>query len=250
MPVALIVLAAGQGTRMKSDLPKVLHEVGGRPLFAHALSAEADRKVLVIGHGAEQVRAAAADFDPDVAIVVQEEQRGTGDAVKVARPALEDFSGDVLVLFGDTPFIRAETLSRIAEARANHDIVVLGFEAADPGRYGRLVMDGDKLQRIVEFKDATPQERDITFCNSGIMCVDAAKMFELVGAIDDNNAAGEFYLTDVVALGTAKGLSATAIACDEAETLGVNSRKDLAAAEATFQATARGEALELSLIHI
>jgi len=247
MPTALVVLAAGQGTRMNSDLPKMLHRVGNRPLFAHALSAGrasgADRTVLVVGHGADQVRKAALEFDPDVAIVVQEEQRGTGHAAGTAGPALEGFEGDVVVLFGDTPLIRPETLARVAEARKDFDIVVLGFTPADPARYGRLVMEGDKLMRIVEFKDATEEERQNDFCNSGILSADAGTLFRLIAGLDDNNAGGELYLTDVVGLAVAQGMTATAIGCDADETLGVNSRADLAVAEAAFQARARAEAL-------
>ena len=132
----------------------------------------------------------------------------------------------------------------MAEARKSHDVVVLGFEPADPARYGRLVMSGDRLDRIVEFKDASDEERAITFCNSGVICAGAATLFDLIEAVGNDNASGEYYLTDIVAIANGKGLSATAIACDEAETLGINSRTDLAAAEAAFQARARAEAME------
>ena len=158
MGLALIILAAGRGTRMKSDLPKVLHRIAGAPLLVHAMKAGAtlapDETVIVAGYGAEAEGAAARDRAPDVRIVLQADQLGTAHAVAQAAPALDGFDGDAIVLFGDTPFISAETLARMAEARLHHDIVVLGFEAADPGRYGRLVMHGDNLERIVEFKDA------------------------------------------------------------------------------------------------
>ncbi|ALG89875.1 MULTISPECIES: bifunctional UDP-N-acetylglucosamine diphosphorylase/glucosamine-1-phosphate N-acetyltransferase GlmU [Actibacterium] len=248
MATALIILAAGQGTRMKSDLPKVLHPIAHAPLLVHAMKSgaalEPDRTVIVAGHGAEAVEAAARDHDPDVIVVRQDEQLGTGHAVAQARAALEGFDGDVIVLFGDTPFIRPETLAAMAAARDVHDVVVLGFEAADPGRYGRLVMAGDSLERIVEFKDATAAERAITFCNSGVMAARAEVMFSLIDALSDDNAAGEYYLTDIVALARARGLSAGAVACDESETLGVNTRADLAAAGAAFQARARAGALD------
>ena len=248
MTRALIILAAGKGTRMKSDLPKVLHEVAGAPMLVHAMRSGAAldpaRCVIVAGHGAEAVREAALAFDETAEIVLQEEQKGTGHAVAMARAALEGFAGDACVLYGDTPFIGAETLERMVAARAGHDVVVLGFEAADPARYGRLIMEGDSLERIVEFKDAKDEERAVTFCNSGIMAADAQLLMELVGELGTQNASGEYYLTDVVALARAKGLKATAIACDEAETMGVNSRADLAAAEAAFQARMREEALE------
>ncbi|MEL7253099.1 MAG: bifunctional UDP-N-acetylglucosamine diphosphorylase/glucosamine-1-phosphate N-acetyltransferase GlmU [Pseudomonadota bacterium] len=248
MTTALIILAAGKGTRMQSDLPKVLHPIGGAPMLAHAMQAGAaldpERVIVVAGHGADAVTRAAQGFDDRAEVVLQEEQLGTGHAVAQATDALDGFSGDVVVLYGDTPFVQPETLTRMAEARAAHDVVVLGFEAADPGRYGRLIMAGEALDRIVEFKDATDEERTVTFCNSGIMMASAAHMMGLVARLGNDNAAGEYYLTDIIALARADGLSATAIACDEAETLGINSRAELAVAEAAFQARARAEALE------
>jgi bifunctional UDP-N-acetylglucosamine pyrophosphorylase/glucosamine-1-phosphate N-acetyltransferase len=248
MKTALIVLAAGKGTRMNSDLPKVLHPIAGEAMLIHALSAAAHlepaHKVVVAGHGAEQVRAAALDHDPEITVVTQEEQRGTAHAVAQARETLAGFEGTALVLYGDTPFVRPETLDRMQAALADHEIVVLGFEAADPGRYGRLVMEGDRLDRIVEWKDATNEERAITFCNSGLIACRAELMFDLIAQVSDENAAGEFYLTDLPGIARERGLSATAVSCDEAETLGVNSRSDLAAAEAAFQARRRAEALE------
>jgi bifunctional UDP-N-acetylglucosamine pyrophosphorylase/glucosamine-1-phosphate N-acetyltransferase len=249
MATALIVLAAGQGTRMNSDLPKVLHELAGAPLFAHALAAggaaDPDRTVLVTGVGAEAVARAAKAIDPDIAVAVQAEQLGTAHAVAQARDALAGFDGDALVLYGDTPFIRPETLTAMLQARAaGHAVVVLGFDAADPARYGRLVMTGGMLDRIVEFKDASPEERAITLCNSGVICADASTLFDLVDAVGNDNASGEFYLTDIVAIARARGLSATVVTCPEAETMGINTRAELASAEAIFQARARAEALE------
>ena len=251
MPVALIVLAAGKGTRMHSDLPKVLHEVAGAPLLVHAIAAGAAlapaRTVVVAGHGAEAVRAAVAAHDPQAQVVIQPEQHGTAHAVAQTRPALGDFDGDALVLYGDTPFIRPETLARMAEARRHHDIVVLGFAPADPGRYGRLVMEGESLIRIVEFKDASETERAIGLCNSGVVMAPAGLLFDLAAGVGCDNAAGEYYLTDIVGLARDRGLKATAVTCDEAETLGVNSRAELAAAEAAFQARARAETLETGI---
>ncbi|GGE46592.1 bifunctional UDP-N-acetylglucosamine diphosphorylase/glucosamine-1-phosphate N-acetyltransferase GlmU [Actibacterium pelagium] len=248
MPTALIILAAGQGTRMNSELPKVLHPIAGAPMLAHAMRAgavlEPEKVVVIAGHGSEQVRKAALAFDESAEIVLQEEQLGTGHAVAQAKETLADFDGDVIVLYGDTPFISPETLEALVAARASHDVVILGFNAADPARYGRLVMDGDDLARIVEFKDATDAERKITFCNSGVLAADAKTLFDLLDAVGNDNAAGEYYLTDVPAIARDRGLTATAIACDEAETLGVNSRTELAAAEAAFQARKRAESLE------
>ncbi|MBI1217670.1 MAG: bifunctional UDP-N-acetylglucosamine diphosphorylase/glucosamine-1-phosphate N-acetyltransferase GlmU [Rhodobacteraceae bacterium] len=248
MPISLIILAAGQGTRMNSDLPKVLHKVAGAPLLVHAMAAGAalapDRTVVVAGHEAEQVRAATLAQDETALVVVQEEQLGTAHAVAQAAPALAGASGDAIVLYGDTPFIHADTLAAMIAARARHAVVVLGFQAQDPGRYGRLVTQGEMLERIVEFKDASPEERAITLCNSGVICADVQLLLTLVAAVGNANAAGEYYLTDIVALARARGLSAGVVLCPEAETMGVNTRAQLAGAEAAFQARARAEALE------
>ncbi len=247
MSIAAIILGAGLGTRMNSDLPKVLHPLGGAPLLVHAMKAamalEPDFTVVVAGHGAEAVKRAAQDWDPEAVVVVQAEQLGTAHAVAQARAALLGFTGDALVLYGDTPFVRPETLEAMIAARADHAVVVLGFEAVDPGRYGRLVTTGDILERIVEYKDADLATRAITLCNSGVVCADAALMFDLIAGVGNANAAGEFYLTDVVGIARSRGLSAGVVRCAEAETLGINSRDELAAAEASLQAAKRGEAL-------
>ncbi|MCC1494384.1 bifunctional UDP-N-acetylglucosamine diphosphorylase/glucosamine-1-phosphate N-acetyltransferase GlmU [Cognatishimia sp. F0-27] len=248
MSTALIVLAAGKGTRMDSDLPKVLHRIGHAPMLWHAMRAgqalAPERCVVVAGHHAEMVEAAAAEHDPEALTVRQTEQLGTAHAVAQARAALDGFDGDAIVLYGDTPFIREETLEAMCAARATQDVVVLGFEAADPGRYGRLVTEGDSLERIVEFKDATEAERAITLCNSGVVAAKADLLFDLIDAVGNDNAAGEYYLTDIVGIARSRGLSAGVVRCDEAETLGVNSRAELAAAEAAFQARARAELME------
>lgn len=248
MTVALIILAAGKGTRMQSDLPKVLHHVAGAPLLIHAMSAgaavEPAKTVIVAGHGAEAVGTAARDWSDDVDVVLQSEQLGTGHAVLQAKAALAGFEGDAIVLYGDTPFIQPDTLEAMLAARADRDVVVLGFDAADPGRYGRLVMDGQTLDRIVEFKDATDDERAIGLCNSGVICANAATLFDLLDDVTDDNAAGEFYLTDIISIARAKGLTAGVVRCDEAETMGINSRAELAVAEAAFQVRARRAAMD------
>jgi bifunctional UDP-N-acetylglucosamine pyrophosphorylase / glucosamine-1-phosphate N-acetyltransferase len=250
MSTAVICLAAGQGTRMNSDLPKVLHRIAGAPLLAHALAAaraiEPERIVVVTGHEAEAVAAAAREIDENIRIAHQPEQLGTAHAVLQAAPALEGFAGDAVVLYGDTPFIRPETLDAMLEARrAGAAVVVLGFEAAVPGGYGRLVTSADgALLEIVEAKDATPEQRAITLCNSGVISADCTLLLDLLRGVGNDNAKGEYYLTDVVTLARARGLTAAAITCPEAETLGINSRADLAAAEAAFQARARAEAME------
>ena len=174
----------------------------------------------------------------------QDTQNGTAHAVAQAREALKGATGDAFVLYGDTALIQPQTLARMAEARKDHAVVVLGFNAADPARYGRLVMEGDSLTRIVEWKDATEAERAITLCNSGVVAADVQTLFQLIDQVDNDNAAGEYYLTDIVEIARKKGMSATAVTCPEEETLGVNTRADLAQVEAVFQARKRAEALE------
>lgn len=248
MSISCVILAAGQGTRMNSDLPKVLHQVAGAPLVVHTMKTAgaigADRIVVVTGHGSAAVTSTVQAWEPDALTVQQTEQLGTAHAVQQARSALEGVTGDVFVLYGDTPFIRAETLEAMRAARRDHAVVVLGFEARDPGRYGRLKMTDDRLEAIVEFKDASPEERAITLCNSGVICAEAETLFSLIDAVGNDNASGEYYLTDIIAIANARGLTATAVVCDEAETMGVNSRAQLADAEAAFQTRARAETLE------
>lgn len=247
-PLALIVLAAGAGTRMNSDLPKPLHPLGNAPIVAHTIAAggalEPARLIVVTGHGAEQVEAAMADIAPEAHCVRQSPQLGTGHAVLQAAEALAGFDGDAMVLYGDSPFFTPETLQAMRIARSAHDVVMLGFHPADPGRYGRLVMQDDQLLRIVEYKDATEAERAITFCNSGVLCADAATLMDLLSKVTNDNAAGEYYLTDIPELANKAGLSATAIACDEAETIGINSRAELARAEVQFQSQRRVALIE------
>ena len=248
MSIALIILAAGKGTRMKSDLPKVLHHIAGAPMLVHAMKSGATldpaKTIIVAGHGAEQVSDAAKAFDETADVVLQTEQLGTAHAVAQAKEVLFDFDGDALVLYGDTPFINPKTLEHMTAARADHDVVVLGFEAADPGRYGRLIMEGEHLKKIVEFKDASDEERQITLCNSGVICAKSAILFDLIAAVGNDNASGEYYLTDIVEIAQRKGLNATSVTCDESETLGVNSRVQLAEADAIFQSKARVALME------
>ncbi len=249
MGTAIIVLAAGKGTRMQSDMPKVLHKLAGAPLLVHAMRAgemiAAERTVVVVGHGGADVQSAALAFNEECVCVEQTEQLGTAHAVAQARAALEDFEGDAIVLYGDTPFIAPATLEEMLSLRAEGtDVVVLGFEAAEPGRYGRLIVEDGALTAIVEAKDATPAQLAIPLCNSGVVCADARTLFDLVDAVGNENASGEYYLTDIVAIARARGMTAAVVTCEEEETLGINSRNDLAAAEAVFQATARADAME------
>ena len=248
MNIALIILAAGKGTRMQSELPKVLHNVASAPMLVHAMRAgralEPKRTIIVAGHGFEAVSAAALAEDPEVEIVRQEAQLGTGHAVDQARAALDDFDGTVIVLYGDCPLIQPRTLEELSATLSTAAVSVLGFEAKNPARYGRLITDGDRLKRIVEFKDATPAERAVRLCNSGVMAASAELLFDLLSEIDANNASGELYLTDVIGKAVGRGLSCTAIRCAERETLGVNSRVELMQAEKEFQTLRRAEALE------
>jgi bifunctional UDP-N-acetylglucosamine pyrophosphorylase / glucosamine-1-phosphate N-acetyltransferase len=248
MQVSLIVLAAGLGSRMNSDLPKVLHTLAGVPMLHHALTAgrslDPARIVVVTGHGADQVAKAATDFDEACQTVLQDPQLGTAHAVAQAAPLLAQAEGEAIVLYGDTPFVQPDTLDLMLEARANHAVVILGFTPADPARYGRLITDGDQLLKITEYKDATDAERAITLCNSGVVCANAKTLFRLVASVGNQNASGEYYLTDIVELARAEGLSVGYVTCPEAETLGINTRAQLAAAEAAFQTKARADALD------
>jgi bifunctional UDP-N-acetylglucosamine pyrophosphorylase / glucosamine-1-phosphate N-acetyltransferase len=237
--LAAIVLAAGDGTRMNSARPKVMHEIAHRPMLRHVLDAAAalqpERTLVVIGKD----MAAVADAAAPAQTVVQSPPLGTGHAVKLALAALGDFAGDVLVLVGDAALIATETLAAlIAERRRAPDaaVAVLGMRVTGPNAYGRLLMGADgSLEAIVETRDATPEQRQITLCNSGIVALDGRHARALVGAIGNNNAKREYYLTDVVALARARGLPCRAIEAPAEETIGVNSRAELAVAEATMQ---------------
>ncbi len=248
MKTALIILAAGKGTRMNSDLPKVLHPIAGEAMLIHAMASgdalSPERAIVVAGHGADQVRAATLSHDPEAVVVEQTEQLGTAHAVAQAAPALADFDGMAVVLYGDTPFIQPDTLNRMADALTDNDVVVLGFEAADPARYGRLILQGASLERIVEYKDASEAERAITLCNSGVVAARADLLFDLISDVGNDNASSEYYLTDIIGIARDRGLSATAVTCAEEETMGVNSRADLAQADAAFQARARATLME------
>lgn len=251
MSNSVIILAAGKGTRMDSDLPKVLHHLAGAPMLLHVMKSSAtlepERLVIIAGHGADAVGAVARDYSETAQVVLQSEQLGTGHAVSQAKSALADCTGDVIVLYGDTPFVRPETLQALLAARKTADIVVLGFQAANAGRYGRLVMQGSAVSRIVEYKDASEQERAITFCNSGVICAKADVLFSLLEAVGNDNASKEYYLTDIVQLANDRNFSVAAVHCDEAETMGINSRAELAQAEASFQSRTRMEMMALGV---
>lgn len=234
--ICAVVLAAGQGTRMKSSLPKVLHKVAGRPMVCHLLATvdalNAQKAVVVVGPGMDQVAGAVAPHS----VAVQHKQQGTGDAVKAAREELQGFKGSVLVLYGDTPLVKKETLEEMIRLRENGAaVVVLGFEPADPGRYGRLIVHDGALEKIVEFKDASEREKAVRLCNSGVMCLDGERLFGWLDRLKNDNAAGEYYLTDVVALARADGCSAAVVTGTEEEMAGANSRADLAMIESIVQ---------------
>ncbi len=235
-----ILLAAGEGTRMRSQRPKVLHEVGGRSLLGHALSAlataGADRIVVVVGPDRPEVGIAAQALLPSVEIAIQAERKGTAHAVLAAREALAAGYHDVVVAFADTPLVRPETFTALRGALAGGaKVVALGFEARDPTGYGRLVVRESGLEAIVEHKDATEAQRAITLCNAGLMALDGREALALLGAIRNSNAQGEFYLPDAVAVARARGLVTATVLAPESEVQGVNDRIQLATAEAEFQ---------------
>lgn len=244
-PIAVVVLAAGAGTRMKSSLPKVLHQVAGKAMVHHVLGTVAQLKparvVGVVAPGADRVAAAFAPHPT----AVQHQTLGTGDATRAALPALEGHAGPVLVVYADSPLLTAESLDRLVEAcrDARAAVGVLGFRARDPSPYGRLVVIDGELEKIVESKDADPAEKAIDFVNSGVMCLDGALIAELLGEIRNDNAKGEYYLTDAVGLARAKGHRAIAVEGVEEEFQGVNSRGELAVAERTFQNRLRAAAM-------
>jgi bifunctional UDP-N-acetylglucosamine pyrophosphorylase/glucosamine-1-phosphate N-acetyltransferase len=247
-PLAVVILAAGKGTRMKSDLHKVLHPIAGRPMLEHLLASvaalEPTHTVVVGGHGREQIERAVGER---AKIVLQEPQLGTGHAVQQAEPALAGFDGDVLVLYGDVPFVSEGTMRRMRDRLHEADApaaVVLAFRATDPGAYGRVISDdGSTVARMVEFKDANEAERAVNLCNSGIMAVDAADLFALLRRVRNDNAAGEYYLPDVVMEALADGRPSAFVETNEAEVRGINSRSELAAAEREWQQFRREEAM-------
>ncbi|MEM9881109.1 MAG: bifunctional UDP-N-acetylglucosamine diphosphorylase/glucosamine-1-phosphate N-acetyltransferase GlmU, partial [Pseudomonadota bacterium] len=240
-----IILAAGKGSRMHSATHKVLHHVAGRSLLDHVLATTeaigADQVVVVVGAQRSQVEHAIRGRS-NVTIAHQAEQLGTGHAVLAARDALKFSSGETIIMYGDVPFVSGNTITRLrADAASCSGVAILGFDAEDPGQYGRIIATGvGTVERIVEYRDATSQERAIKFCNSGIIAASTPILFELLSQVTNDNAAGEFYLTDIVGLARSSGIEARATIASENEVLGVNSRLDLAAAEAAFQQRIRG----------
>ena len=234
--VGAIILGAGKGTRMKSNLPKVLMPVDGKPMIRHIIdvleSMNIKKIVTVIAPDGDAVKKEVLPYPT----CVQEKQLGTGHAVLAAREEFRGFKGDILIIFGDQPLYTKESMRKLLRRRAQgYAVVCMGFRPKDPARYGRLVMDGDNLKRIVEFKDATDEEKAITFCNSGIMCFDGEKLFEILGAISNENAAGEYYLTDAIEIALRKGLKCSAVECSVEEASAANTLEELALLEELIQ---------------
>src|SRR5580704_5034672 len=250
---AAIILAAGEGTRLNSATPKVMHQIAGLPMIRYLIEAlhplRPAETVVVLGPGMERV----ADAVAPAKIAVQSPPRGTGDAVRAAGPALagrlaKDNISDVIVLFGDTPLLRPDTIVELLAARRRAPaaaVAAAGMRPADPSPYGRFVLDADGgLARIVEARDATAAERKIGLCNGGIMAIDARHLFDLADRIGNDNAKREFYLTDIVAIARAAGFSCRVAELPSEELIGVNTRAELAAAEALMQERLRRRAME------
>ncbi len=248
--VAIVVLAAGLGTRMKSRRPKVLHAIAGRAMLGHVLDAaaalEPNPAVVVTAPDAPEVQAEAQRWLPGAITVAQKERLGTAHAVMQALPELAHFEGTVLVLYGDVPLVRSETLKRLVQARKEQgaDLVILAFTAADPTGYGRLLLnDQGDVTGIREEVDATDEEKKIRLCNSGIIAIEADLLRALLPKVSNDNAKGEYYLTDLVAMAAAEGRKVVHVLCDEEEVMGVNDRVQLAAAEAAMQNRLRLQAM-------
>ncbi|KQZ71596.1 bifunctional N-acetylglucosamine-1-phosphate uridyltransferase/glucosamine-1-phosphate acetyltransferase [Sphingopyxis sp. Root214] len=245
--IAAIVLAAGKGTRMKSDLHKVLHPIAGRPMLLHLMASVDElspaKKVVVVGDKTDQLEAALVG---SADLAVQDPQLGTGHAVQQAEGALAGFEGDVLILYGDVPFVPAATMRAMIDRLNAPDapaVVVLAFEPADPQQYGRVITEGDRVVKMVEHKDATDVERAVRLCNSGLMAAKSADLFALLARVTDDNAAKEYYLVDIVNIANADGRHCAVVVTDPYDVAGINSRGELAAAEGEWQARRRVRAM-------
>jgi bifunctional UDP-N-acetylglucosamine pyrophosphorylase / glucosamine-1-phosphate N-acetyltransferase len=247
-PIAAIILAAGQGTRMKSNMHKVLHKIAGRPMLMH-LMASVDalapaKKVVVVGSGRDQLEAA---LNGTAELVVQDPQLGTGHAVQMAEEALSGFDGDVLILYGDVPFVPTATIQAMIDRLNEADapaVVVLAFEPDDTQSYGRVIVDGDRIVKMVEHKDATEAERACRLCNSGLMAVKANDLFGLLARVTDENAAKEFYLVDIVNIANADGRHCAVVRTDPFDVAGINSRAELAQMEGKWQMRRRKQVMD------
>jgi bifunctional UDP-N-acetylglucosamine pyrophosphorylase / glucosamine-1-phosphate N-acetyltransferase len=247
-PFACVILAAGKGTRMKSSLPKVMHQIAGQPLIAHVLSTtmqlSPEKTVVVVAPGMESVEQAVAKINQQAKFVIQSEQLGTGHAVKVTEAELKAYTGKILILCGDTPLITANTLEKILSSAESADIVVLGMSVENPYGYGRLIVDGSgQLEEIIEERDATPEQKAINLCNSGIIAVSGRHLFSLLEKLTVNNNAGEYYLTDIVSLADDMGLHSHVVVAEASELAGINTREQLANAEKVIQWRLRKSAM-------
>jgi bifunctional UDP-N-acetylglucosamine pyrophosphorylase/glucosamine-1-phosphate N-acetyltransferase len=244
MTAAAILLAAGHGTRMRSALPKTLHPIGGRPMIRHLLASVEqafDRAVVVVGPGMPALEAAVAPHPA----VVQHDRLGTGHAALQAAPLLEDFAGDVAVLYADNPLIGAETMRRLLAARQSAGLVLLAMRPADPARYGRVLTDATgAVTRVVEWADASEAERAVGLCNAGVVCAPAAQLFRWLRMVENDNRQGEYYLPDIVAIAASEGVRVAAVEAPGAELRGINSRAELAEAEAEMQRRLRRAAMD------
>lgn len=243
-PAAAIILAAGQGTRMKSIKPKVMHAVAGFPMITHVIRASAlagcDAIIPVIAPDMEDVRESVAPHEP----AFQTEQKGTGHAALCAKEALSGHSGPVLILTGDAPLIAPDTLSALIDAAGRTGLAVMGFDANNPSGYGRLITNDEHVTAIVEDRDCTDDQREITLCNSGAFCVDGARLFDWLCQIGSDNAQGEIYLTDIVAIAAKDGVSCALVMGDAEEAYGINTRAQLAMVEGILQNRLRARVMD------
>ena len=236
---AAVILAAGQGTRMKTPLPKVLHRIGGRTMLDRAidaaLEAGCERVIVVVGNHSPEVRKAAEKRVGSDHIVTQDPPQGTGHAVRQAERALADFDGTVIVTYGDSPLMTARVLEPVLELAEHSDLAVLGFLAHDPGAYGRLVVDGDRLSEIVEAREASKEQIAIRACNSGVLACDRTLLFSLLDDVRNENSKREYYLTDIVAIARGRGLQPRVTMANESDVMGANSQAELAVIERVWQ---------------
>ncbi|MEN8877302.1 MAG: NTP transferase domain-containing protein, partial [Hyphomonas sp.] len=246
---AAVILAAGKGTRMKSDLPKVMHKVAGRPMIDWSIALARDvgcDRIVVVAHPSQTILIdhVGALLGAD-SLAYQDPPMGTGHAVRCAEEALAGFEGDLVVLYGDSPLVPASAIGSLFDSLSDGAAIgVLGFDAAEPGLYGRLITSGHgDLEAIVEAREATPEQLDVTLCNSGVMAGDAVTMFSLLQKVTNDNAKGEYYLTDLVALARAEDMTCKAVRCDEDDLIGCDSKADLAEAESIFQNRRRMQAM-------
>ncbi len=249
MPLAAIILAAGKGSRMNSQLTKVLHQIGGAPILLFPIklaeALEVTDIITIISKGAEDVRSVVKNYTKKVKCIEQANQKGTGHAVSCAEESLKQFGGDVLVLYGDTPLITPKIIKAMLQVKVKKSqIVVLGFETTEPNSYGRMLLNKDgTIKKIVETKDANSKELKTKLCNSGIMLADKDLLFSLIKELSNKNLAGEYYLTDIIEIGAQKGASAIVIKCEKEFALGINTQSELATAEAHLQKHLRLKAM-------